>query len=62
MLAVIAFDMAQVLGFFLIFFCYLSGIDSSGWMVFSTTALVFLAGLGLRLISGSGIMGLSLVF
>ncbi len=62
----IALDMAQVL-WCLIFFRYLGSIDPGSWMASSiaspVTALVFLGGLGLRLISGGGeAMGLSLVF
>ncbi len=61
-MAGVAFDVAQVLRR-LILFCYLGSIDPSGWMASPTTAFVFLEGLGLRLISGSGgTVGLSLVF
>ncbi len=58
----ITLDMAQVLGFVLILLCYLGGIDPSSWMTSMTTALIFVRDLGLRLISGRGIMGLSLFF
>ncbi len=58
----VALDVAQVLRR-LIFLCYLGSIDSSGWMASPMTALVFLRGLGLRLISGGGrAVRLSLVF
>ncbi len=62
----IALDVAQVLRY-LVFFRYLGSIDPGCWMASSmaspTTALVFLRGLGLRLISGNGgVVGLSLVF
>ncbi len=50
----VALDMAQVLGR-LVFFYYLGSIDPSGWMASLTTALVFLRGLGLRLISEGGV-------
>ncbi len=53
--------MAQVF-WRLVLLCYLSSIGPSGWMASPMTALVFLGGLGLRLISGSGGIGLSLVF
>ncbi len=57
--------MAQVLQR-LVLLCYLGGIHLSSWMASiasSTTALVFLGSLGLRLISGGGgAIGLSLVF
>ncbi len=57
-----ALDVTQVLRR-LVLLRYLSSIDPSDWMVFLTTALVFLGGLGLRLISGGGgAVGLSLVF
>ena len=59
----IALDMAQVLGLVLVLFCYLSCIDFSSWMTSPTSmTLVFLGGLGLRLISGKRQMGLSLFF
>ncbi len=61
----ITFDMAQVL-WRLILFHYLGNIDPGGWMASiasMTTALAFLGGLDLRLISGGrGIVGFSLVF
>ncbi len=62
----VALDVAQVLRC-LVRFCYLGSIDPGGWiassMASSTTTLVFLRSLGLRLISGSGgAVGLSLVF
>ncbi len=58
----VALDVTQILGR-LVLFRYLNSIDPSGWMASPTTALVFLGGLGLRLISGGGgTMGLSLVF
>ena len=62
LLASIVLDVAQVLSFVLILFCYLGNIDLSNWMTSLTIALVFLRGLGLRLISGRRIVGLSLVF
>ncbi len=62
MMTGVALDVAQVLRC-LIFFRYLGSIDPGGWMASPTTALVFLRGLSLRLISGSGgAVGLSLVF
>ncbi len=62
----VALDVAPVL-WCLVFFRSLSSIDSGTWMASSmaspTTALIFLGGLDLRLISGGrGAMGLSLVF
>ncbi len=54
-------DMAEVL-LRLIFFHYLGSVDLSGWMASPTTVFVFLGGLGLKLISGGGGIGLSLVF
>ncbi len=58
----VALDVAQVLGRFILF-RYLSGINPSGWMASLTTVLVFLGGLGLRLISrGREAVGFSLVF
>ncbi len=58
----VGLDVAQVL-WRLVLLCYLGSIDPSGWMASSTTALVFLGGLSLRLISGGrGVVGLSLVF
>lgn len=48
----ITFDIAQVLVLILIFFCHLSGINSSNWVSFLTVflvAFVFFEGLGLRL-------------
>ncbi len=64
LVAGVTFDMAQVLWrLVLIFLHYLGSIDLSDWMVSLTTALIFLGGLGLRLISGGrGIVKLSLVF
>ncbi len=53
---------ARVLGLIFILLYYLDGIDPSGWMISPITALVFLESLGLRLISGREIMGLSLIF
>ncbi len=62
MMTDVALNMAQVLEH-LIFFCYLGSINPGGWMAFPKTTLVFLGGMGLRLISGSGeAVGLSLVF
>ncbi len=57
----ITLDMAQVL-WRLVFLCYLGSIDPSGWMAFPMTALFFLEGLGLRLLSRGGGIVLSLVF
>ncbi len=58
----VALDMAQVLRCLVLLY-YLGSINPSGWMASPTTALVFLGGLGLRLISGSGgAVRLSLVF
>ncbi len=54
--------MAQILNLVLIFLCYLGDIDPSGWIIFSTATLVFFGGLGLKLISERGIMGLSFIF
>ncbi len=60
----VAFDIAQMFWHLvLVFFCYFGSIDSSDWIAFLTTALVFLGNLGLMLISRiGGIVGLSLVF
>ncbi len=60
----VTFDMAQVLWHLvLILLYYLGSINPSCWMASSTTTLVFLRGLGLRLISRSGgIVGLNLIF
>ncbi len=64
-MADIIFDIAQVLWrLVFILFCYLNSINSGGWMASMaspTTALVFLGGLGLRLISRRRGLGLSLV-
>lgn len=52
LLAGVAVNMAQVLGFVLIFFCNLSSVDPYGWIALSTTSLVtfiFFRGLGLGL-------------
>ncbi len=61
----IALDVAQVLRC-LVVFRYLGSIDPDGWMASvasPATVLVFLGGLGLRLIGGGGgVVGLSLVF
>ncbi len=58
----IALDVAQVF-WHLVLLCYLGSIDPSGWIASLMTVLVFLRGLGLRLISGGGgAVGLSLVF
>ncbi len=57
----VTFDMAQVL-WCLVLLGYLGSIDPSSWMASPTTALVFLWGLGLRLISGGGGIELSDVF
>ncbi len=58
----VALDVAQVLRR-LVFFRYLGSIDPNSWMASPTTALVFLGGLGLGLISGGGgAVELSLVF
>ncbi len=58
----VALDMTQIF-WCLVFFCYLGNIDSDGWMASLTTTLVFLGGLGLRLVRGGGeVVGLSLVF
>lgn len=71
LLASIPFDMIQVFGLIFAFFCYLGGVDSSSWMIFSIIflmAFVFCGGLGLSLslrltcISRKGIVRLSLVF
>ncbi len=65
LVAGIALDMAQVLGRpVLVLLCYLGGIDPGGWMTpiaSPTTSLVFLEGLGLRLISRRRGLELSLV-
>ncbi len=62
LMAGITLNVTQVL-WHLVFLCYLGSIDPSSWMASPTTALVFLGGLGLRLISGGGgAVGLSLVF
>ncbi len=49
----VALDVARIYKR-LVLFCYLGSIDPSGWMASPTTALVFLEGLDLRLISGGG--------
>ena len=54
--------MAQVLGFILVFLCYLGGIDPSGWRISSLTFLMLCGCLDLRLISKKGVMGLSFFF
>ncbi len=59
-MADVALDVAHVL-WRLVLLCYLGSIDPSGWMASPTTMLVFLGGLGLRLISGGRGLGLSLV-
>lgn len=46
--ASIIFDVAQVLDFVFVFFCYLGDIDSSNWEV-SSTAFLFVLLKGLRL-------------
>ncbi len=61
LLAGIELDIAQVFDLVLILLCYLGDIDSSSWMT-SLTILVFPGSLGLRLISGSRVLELSLVF
>ena len=58
----IVFDVTQVFSFVLIFFCYLGGINPSGWIASTTTAFIFLGSLGLRLISKKGIVRLILIF
>ena len=63
LLAGVTLDVAQVLSLDLILFCYLSGIDPSGWITLpNSMTLVFLEGLGLRLISKRRQMRLSLFF
>ncbi len=61
----VALNVAQVLRY-LVLFRYLGSIDPGGWMASSMAspaiALVFLGSLGLRLISGGGVVRLSLVF
>ena len=63
--ASVAFDMAQIFGLVLIFFCYLDGVYPNGWMTsFLPFSLTFLGvgSLALRLISGKQrIIGLSLL-
>ncbi len=62
LMAGVALDMAQVLRR-LVLLRYLGSIDTGDWIVSPTPALVFLGGLGLRLVSGGGgAVGLSLVF
>ena len=63
MFAGIALDVAQIFGLVLVLLCYLSCIDPSGWITLPTSMmLIFLGGLGLKLISGRRQMGLSLFF
>lgn len=61
--ASIIFDIAQVLSFLFIFFCYLSNIDPNSWItsLIVSMMVVFLRSLGLRLISRRRIMRLSIV-
>ena len=66
LLADVILNIAQVLSFVLIFFCYLGGVNLSSWitspLLFSLTFLG-VEGLGLRLISRRRwIVGLSLFF
>ena len=58
----IIFDVAQVLGLILVFFCYLGGVNTSGGKASLLISLTLLKGLGLRLISRRGGMRLSLIF
>ena len=61
----VALDIAQILGFILIFLYYLGGINPSGWMTSLSTflALFRIESLGLRLISKKRrVVGLSLFF
>ncbi len=62
LMAGVTLNVAQVLER-LVLFLYLDSIDPSGRMASLTTALVFLGGLSLRLISGGGrAVGLNLIF
>ena len=56
----ITLDVAQILGFIIVFLCYLSGVDPIGWRVSLSIPLMLLGGLGLRLITRKGVMRLSL--
>ena len=58
----ITFNVAQVLSFILVIFCYLDGINPSDWKTSSMTSLTLFGGLDLRLISKRGVMRLSLFF
>ena len=58
----VALDVAQVLGFIFLFFDYLSCIDPGGWTVSLSTSVALFGVLGLRLISGSRGLRLSLIF
>ena len=58
----ITLDVTHVLDLILVFLCYLDAIDRKGWRASLPTFLTLFPGLGLRLISGRGVMGLSLFF
>ena len=57
----IRLNVAQVFDLVLVLFCYLGGIEPSGWKAFSSI-LTLLGGLGLRLISGKKGMGFNFIF
>ena len=61
MFASITLNVAQVLGLILVLLYYLDGIKLSSWMASLPIFLTLFGGLGLRLISGRGVMGLSLL-
>ena len=56
--AVVALDVAQVLGLVFFLLNYLGGIDPSGWTILSSASVTFFG--VLRLINGRKDMGLSL--
>ena len=58
----ITLDVGQVFSLILIPLCYLGGVDPGDWRGSLSIFLTFLGGLGLRLISGREVMGLSLLF
>ena len=58
----VTLDVAQVLGLILVFFCYLGNVDPSSWRASLSISLTLFEGLGLRLINGREVVGLSLFF
>ena len=57
----VALDVAQVLGLVFLFFDYLGCIDPGGWTVSLSVNVALFGVLGLRLISGSRGLKLSLI-